>query len=309
MVVVVELGLFLVGLVALVVGAERAVAAAADIARFYGVSAFFVGVTVISVGTSVPEMTTSVYAALYGAGDIVVGNIVGSETAQITLAIGIVALVSPIVAERRNVLIYGGAMTLAMVVMLLTLDDGRIQRSEGFLMMLAYVNFIYTLYTNEGGAEISEEVVDEERERPRRALPWVVAGLALVVVGGNLLVTNGVTLARVAGVSEYTIGLLTGLGTTAPEIVVASVAARRGEGGISVGSLLGSNITDPVFSLGVGALVADVVVTDVAAMTQTTTYMLAVSLVVIGLLYWRRGISRRMAVVCLLLYLPSFVVA
>lgn len=303
-----ELALFLVGLVALVVGAERAVAAAADIARYYGVSAFFVGVTVISVGTSVPEMTTSVYAAFYGAGDIVVGNIVGSETAQITLAIGIVALISPIVAERRNVLIYGGAMTLAMVVMLLTLDDGRIQRSEGFLMMLAYVNFIYTLYTNEGGEEITEEVVDEELERPRRALPWVVAGLALVVVGGQLLVTNGVALARVAGVSEYSIGLLTGLGTTAPEIVVAGIAAHRGEGGISVGALLGSNITDPVFSLGVGALVADVVVTDLTALAGTTTYMLAVSLVVLGLLYWRRGISRRMAVVCLVLYLPSFVV-
>ena len=303
----VELGLFLVGLVALVVGAERAVAAAADIARFYGVSAFFVGVTVISVGTSVPEMTTSVYAAFYGAGDIVVGNIVGSETAQITLAIGIVALVSPIVAERRNVLIYGGAMTLAMVVMLLTLDDSRIQRSEGFLMMLAYVNFIYILYTNEGGEEITEEVVDEEVERPGRSLPWVVAGLALVVVGGQLLVTNGVALARVAGISEYSIGLLTGLGTTAPEIVVAGIAAHRGEGGISVGSLLGSNITDPVFSLGVGALVADVVVTDLAALSGTTTYMLAVSLAVIGLLYWRRGISRRMAVVCLALYVPSVV--
>jgi cation:H+ antiporter len=283
------------------------VAAAADIARFYGVSAFFVGVTVISVGTSVPEMTTSVYAALYGAGDIVVGNIVGSETAQITLAIGIVALVSPIVAERRNVLVYGGAMTLAMVVMLLTLDDGRIQRSEGVLMMLAYVNFVYTLYTNEGGAEIAEEVVDEELERPARALPWVVAGLALVVVGGNLLVTNGVALARVAGVPEYTIGLLTGLGTTTPEIVVAGVAAHRGHEGISIGSLLGSNITDPVFSLGVGALVADVVVTDLAAMTRTASYMLLVSVVVVGLLYWRRGLSRRLALVPILLYVPSVV--
>ena len=100
---------------------------------------------------------------------------------------------------------------------------------------------------------------------------------------------------------------MTGLGTTAPEIVVAGIAAHRGEGGISVGSLLGSNITDPVFSLGVGALVADVVVTDLAALSGTTTYMLAVSLAVIGLLYWRRGISRRMAVVCLALYVPSVV--
>ncbi|WP_152040451.1 sodium:calcium antiporter [Salinigranum salinum] len=301
----VEVTLFLAGLVALVVGSDRAVTAAAEVARFYGVSPFFVGVTLISVGTSVPEMVTSVYGAWYGAGDIVVGNIVGSETSQITLAIGIVALIAPIVAERRNVMIYGGAMTLAMIVMLLTLDDGVVQRSEGVLMMLAYVNFVYTLYTTEGGSEVAQEVV-EEAEPPERALPWIVGGLALVVVGGQLLVTNGVALARIAGISEYLIGILTGLGTTAPEIFVAGLAAHRGASGISVGSILGSNITDPVFSLGVGALVADVVVTDLGAVQQSAAYMLVVSLVVLGLFYWRRGIDRRAAVVCLVLYLPTF---
>ncbi|WP_318570171.1 sodium:calcium antiporter [Salinigranum marinum] len=300
-----EVALFVVGLAALVVGSDRAVTAAAEVARYYGVSSFFIGVTLISVGTSVPEMVTSVYGAWYGAGDIVVGNIVGSETSQITLAIGIVALLSPIVAERRNVMIYGGAMTLAMVVMLLTLDDGVIQRSEGFLMMLAYVNFVYTLYTNEGGTEIAQEVVDEA-EPPERALPWIVGGLALVAVGGQLLVTNGIALARIVGVSEYLVGILTGLGTTTPEIFVAGIAARRGSSGISVGSILGSNITDPVFSLGIGALVADVVVTDLDSVIPSATYMLVASLVVLGLFYWRRGIDRRTAVVCLGLYLPTF---
>ena len=301
----VELALFVVGLAALVVGSDRAVTAAAEVAKFYGISPFFIGVTLISVGTSVPEMVTSVYGAWYGAGDIVVGNIVGSETAQITLAIGIVALISPIVAERRNVMIYGGAMTLAMVVMILTLDDGVVQRSEGVLMMLAYVNFVYTLYTNEGGSEVAEEVV-EESEPPERALPLVVGGLALVVVGGHLLVTNGVAIARVVGVSEFLIGILTGLGTTAPEVFVAGLAAHRGDSGISVGSILGSNITDPVFSLGVGALVTDVVVTDLGAVQSAAAYMLVVSLLVLGLFYWRRGIGRRAALGCLALYLPSF---
>jgi cation:H+ antiporter len=301
----VELALFVVGLVALVVGSDRAVTAAAEVARFYGVSPFFVGVTLISVGTSIPEMVTSVYGAWYGAGDIVVGNIVGSETAQITLAIGAVALISPIVAERRNVMIYGGAMTLAMVVMLLTLDDGVVQRSEGLLMMLAYVNFIYTLYTNEGGSEVAQEVV-EEAEPPERALPWIAGGLALVVVGGQLLVTNGIVIARLVGVSEFLVGVLTGLGTTAPEIFVAGLAAHRGDSGISVGAILGSNITDPVFSLGVGALVADVVVTDLGSVRVAAAYMLVVSLVVLGLFYWRHGIDRRAALVCLALYLPSF---
>jgi cation:H+ antiporter len=119
-------------------------------------------------------------------------------------------------------------------------------------------------------------------------------------------VTNGVALARLAGISEYLIGVLTGLGTTAPEIFVAGIAAHRGSSGISIGSILGSNITDPVFSLGVGALVADVAVSDLGAVRQSATYMLVVSLVVLALLYWQRGIDRRAALVCVALYLPAF---
>jgi len=302
-----ELVLFVAGLALLVFGADRAVVSAGDLALYYGISEFFVGVTLISVGTSVPEMVTSVYAAYYGAGDLVVGNIVGSETAQITLAIGVVALVAPFVTERRSVLVYGTAMLLAMIIMLLALDDGVVGRSEGFLMMLAYVQFVYILYTNEGGAEIAEEVVEPSRT-PRATVAWILAGLAMVAVGGQVMVTNGVALARLVGVPEYVVGLLTGLGTTLPEIVVAGTAAYQGRGGVSVGSILGSNITDPVFSLGIGALFFDVVVREAASVRPSLVYMFVVSALVLGLFYWRRGIDRRAAVVCLLLYVPSFFV-
>jgi cation:H+ antiporter len=139
-------------------------------------------------------------------------------------------------------------------------------------------------------------------------VPWIVGGLALVVVGGHFMVTNGVALARLFGVPAYLIGLLTGLGTTAPEIVVAGLAAHRGRSGISIGSLLGSNITDPVLSLGVGALFADLVVGDVTALAGSLTYMVVVSVLVLGLLYWRRGIDRRAALFCLVLYVPTFFV-
>ena len=98
----IEVAGFLVGLTLLLVGADRTVDAAADLALYYGLSAFFIGVTIISIGTSIPEMTTSVFSALYGAGDLLVRNIVGSETAQITLAIGVVALISRIEADRLS---------------------------------------------------------------------------------------------------------------------------------------------------------------------------------------------------------------
>jgi cation:H+ antiporter len=300
----IELLLFVLGLALLVAGADRTVNAAGDLALYYGVSPFFIGVTLVSVGTSVPEMVTSIYAAYYGAGDLVVGNIVGSETAQITLALAVVALIAPFVTERRNVVIYGSAMILAMIIMILTLDDGVIGRAEGFLMMLAYVQFVYVLYTNEGGEEVAEEVLEAPND-PISAVPWIVGGLLAVALGGHLMVTNGIAIAQSLRVPEFLIGLLTGLGTTLPEIFVAGLAAYEGRSGISVGSILGSNITDPVFSLGIGALFFDVVIDDVATIQFSLAYMLAVSILVLGVFYWREGIDRRAAVVCLLLYLPS----
>ena len=298
----------LTGLTLLLIGADRMVDAAAELALYYGLSSFFIGVTIVSIGTSIPEMTTSLFGALYAAGDLLVGNIIGSETAQITLAIGIVALVAGIEADRRNVLVYGGAMLLAMIIMILVLDDGVIIRSEGVLMMLAYVAFIHDLYSHEGGAEVTPEIV-EGRATPQRALPRILLGIVLVAIGGHLLVTSGVTLARMLGIPELLVGLLTGLGTTTPEIAVSSLAAYRGASGISVGGLLGSNITDPVFSLGIGALVTDVVVTDTAALSLTMGYMLLVSIAVLALLFYARRIDRRLGAVCLLLYLPSLALA
>lgn len=108
-------------------------------------------------------------------------------------------------------------------------------------------------------------------------------------------------------IPEFLVGLLTGLGTTLPEIVIAGIAAHEGREGISVGAILGSNITDPVFSLGVGALFFDVVVDDIASLQPSLTYMLVVSILVLALFYWRRGIDRKAAVVCLLLYVPMYV--
>lgn len=292
-----------VGLVLLLAGADLTVRTAAEVARARGVSPFFVGVTVVSIGTSVPEMVTSVSGAWIGAGDLVVGNIVGSEVAQITLAIGVVALIAPIRATRRDVLVYGGAVVLAMVVMILTLEDG-VVRSEGLLMLLAYAAFVHDLYSNEGGEEIATAVATDVA--PARPRSRIVLGLALVAGGGWLAVTGGVAVAAALGVPTYLVGLLTGLGTTLPEIAVAGVAARTGRDGISVGALLGSNVTDPVLSLGLGAIVADVTVTDPAAVGLSAAYALGATLVVLGLLYWRRGIAGREALVPLALYLPTF---
>jgi len=293
----------LAGVVTLVYGGDRVVDGASALARHAGVSAFFVGVTVVSVGSSVPEIATSLYAAAYGSGDLVVGHVVGSATSQITLGVGVLSLAAPLSVAREKTRVYGGGMLAAMAVMAVALQSGTITRVQGALMVLAYLGFLAVLAEHEDYADH----VDDSELSLGRAAGSVLLGVALVVVGGHLLVTGGQRLAVQVGVPSYLVGLVTGLGTTAPEIAVALVAVRRDRTGIAVGTLLGSNITDPLFSLGIGAALAGVHVTGVSGVLASVGYMLAASAVVLAILYARRPVGRAGSLACLVLYVPTFV--
>ncbi|MBP1986553.1 sodium:calcium antiporter [Halolamina salifodinae] len=294
----------LAGLVTLVAGSDRTVKGASMIARDRGVSAFFVGVTLVAVGSSLPEVATSAYGAAYGQGPLVIGHIVGSATSQITLGIGLVAILAPLPAARSEVLTYGVGMVVAMATMLLVVSSGRVGRLQGVLMALAYLGFIAARYelTDDTDVVGSRVSTDETLSHP---VLWAVAGLVLVIVGGHLLVTGARGVADALGAPTYLLGLLTGLGTTTPEIVVAALAVRREEGGIAVGTLFGSNITDPLFSLGVGAAVAPLAVENVDATLLSIGYMLLVSATVVVVFYRREEVGRWAGAACLALYVPT----
>jgi cation:H+ antiporter len=293
----------LVGTAMLVLGSDRTVTGASTIARDHDVSTFFVGVTLVAIGSSLPEIATAIYGAAYGHGSLVVGHVVGSATSQITLGVGVVALLAPLSATREEVTTYGAGMVVAMLVMLLAIASGTVTRLQGVVMALAYIGFVAFRYehTDDGGvgSRLSES---DALDHP---LPWVVLGLALVIAGGHLLVTGARGVAAAVGVPTYLLGLLTGLGTTTPEIVVAALAVRRERGGIAVGTLFGSNITDPLFSLGVGAAVAPIAVENLDATLLSVGYMLAVSAAVALLFYRRDEVGRLVGVGCLLLYVPA----
>ncbi|MFB6270862.1 MAG: sodium:calcium antiporter [Halobacterium sp.] len=294
----------LAGVTMLVYGGDRVVDGASALARYADVSTFFVGVTVVAVGSSLPEIATSVYAAAYGSGDLVVGHIVGSVTSQITLGVGVVALAAPLSVARHKTRIYGGGMLAAMAVMAVALQSGTITRTQGALMVVTYLGFLAVLAEHE---DYAEHVRDAELT-VRRATAYVLAGLALVLVGGHLLVTSGQRIAVQSGVPSYVVGLVTGLGTTTPEIAVSLVAVRRDRDGIAVGTLFGSNITDPLFSLGVGAALAGVHVGDVPGTLDSIGYMIVASAAVVAVVYTRRPVGRLGALACIVLYVPTFLI-
>jgi cation:H+ antiporter len=293
----------LVGLAMLVLGSDRTVQAAATVARNRGLSTLFVGVTLVAAGSSLPEIATAVYGAAYGHGSLVVGHIVGSATSQITLGIGVVALLAPLASDSAKVTTYGLGMIGAMLAMLFAISSGTVSRLEGVLMMLAYLAFIALRYEHADFDDAVGTRLTDENALARPAL-WAVAGLVLVVVGGHLLVTGARGVAAEFGASVYLLGLITGLGTTTPEITVAALAVHRERGGIAVGTLFGSNITDPLFSLGVGAAVAPIGVDNLEATMLSVGYMLAVSAVVVAVFHRREEVGRWAGAGCLLLDVP-----
>lgn len=326
----------LVGLALLIVGSDRTVDSAATLAEVVGFSTFFVGGTLVAVGTSLPEIATAIYAAVYGVGGLAVGHIAGSATAQITLGIGLVAVTVSFGVARENVRKYGGGMLFAMLAMLVVVRSGDVSRLEGALMAGVYALFISRRFDAEnydhrkldgGGSDAADgdgpgvgdgngpDAADDGdaegatgRTAVARLLAVVLGGLLAVAVGGHLLVSGSQTVAVELGVSTHLLGLLTGFGTTVPEVLVALAAVRRSEGDIAGGTLLGSNITDPLFSLGLGAFAGGIVVDEPQVAVLTTGYMLLVSGVVVGMLYWRETLYRRHGVACILLYLPVLMI-
>ena len=293
------------GLLLLVYGSELTVDAVSSVADRIGVSTLFVGVTVVAVGSSLPEIATSIYGSLYGRGDFVVAHIVGSATSQITLGIGVVAFATSLSMPRETVRRYGAGMLVAMGLMLLAVRSGQLTRVGGVLLVGAYLAFLLARFERDEHHEAMARRVDDESSAPGIALRTAL-GLGMVVGGGHLLVTGASGIATTLGVPWYVLGVVTGLGTTIPEIAVAVSSVYHHEQSIAVGTLLGSNITDPLFSLGVGAVVGGLSIADPRAAVLGTGYMLAASAAVLAVAYVRETFGPAEGVLCVVLYLPSF---
>lgn len=300
--------LIVAGLIALAWGSDQAVGGARTIARRLGVSPLVIGLTLTSIGTSLPEIATNLAAgiATRGGADasgIAVGNIVGSNLSQITLLMGIVGLAGPMVLPRRALLRDGGMVMVALLLMFGVVADGRATQVEAALLVASYVVYLVVVLVQERKHPSPETTGDTE---PARASGISLAvrtggGLTLVVAGAHLVVSNGVVVARAFGVDEAIVGLMVGLGTGLPELVVSLRALRSGAGAMSLGNLLGSNITDPLLSFGIGALVADVAVDPITLRLDFPMWILATAVALLAL-HDRLELTRTEAVTLLLLF-------
>jgi len=303
--------MFVLGLAALVVGAEGLVRGAARLAVSWGVSPLVVGLTVVAFGTSAPEMAVSVGASLAGSADLAIGNVVGSNIANVMLILGISALIAPLLVHeqiiRQEIPIMIGA-SLVVVAMAL---DGSIGRVEAGLLFAGVI--VYTIFLVVQSRRASKAAEDEfaseiptstwDRHWSVQAL-LVLGGLGLLVLGADWLVGAAVAFARLFGVSDLVIGLtVVAVGTSMPEIATSLIAAVRGQRDIAVGNVVGSNIFNLLAVLGAAGLVsAGGLAVPEAARNFDLWVMLAVAFACLPILLTGREIARWEGVLFLAYY-------
>lgn len=237
-------------------GGEALVRGAVALAERLGVSPLLVGLTVVGFGTSTPELVTSLQAAFQGSPGIAVGNVVGSNIANILLILGIAALLSPVAVSRNAFRRDGAALILATLATMVIVLSGTLGRVGGAVLVLGLVTYIVVAFRLERSAPA--EAVEEPASPAMplgRAVLFAVGGIAITILGARFLVDAATTLAAAAGVSDAVIGLtVVAVGTSLPELVTAVMAAIRKQGDIAFGNVIGSNIYNVLGILGVTAL-------------------------------------------------------
>ncbi|MBO0841983.1 MAG: calcium/sodium antiporter [Nocardioides sp.] len=255
----VDLLLVVGGLAALVAGAELMVGAGTRLALWLGVRPILIGLTVVSIGTSVPELAIGIGAALGGSPSLAVGNIAGTNLVNILAILGLSALIRPVAFDRRTLRFELPVMTVAALAFYLLALDGRLGLLDGLLLL--FIGVIYTwlvvrLARREEPSE-PDPAPGPVRHRPVRDALVLLAGMAVIVVGAELLVRGAARGAAALGVSEAVIGLtVVAIGTSAPELVTTVVSTLRGNRDIAIGNLLGSSIYNIALVLGATVVVA-----------------------------------------------------
>jgi cation:H+ antiporter len=281
--------LVLAGLLLLYYGAEYLVTGSSRLALSFGVRPLVVGLTVVAFATSMPEFMVSLFATIRGASSMAAGNIIGSNIANIGLILGVAALITPVVVARSTLVREMPMMIIASLALYGMALDGEIAFLNGLVLFLSLLAFLtYCLMTARNPSlpydlEI-DKVLNEMSVKRGQNIALVLIGMAGLGLGAELMVRGAVMVATLLGVSELIIGLsIVALGTSLPELAASVMSAWKGEMDISVGNVIGSNIFNVLFVLGICPMIRPVML-EPRALTLDFPIMLAFCALLIGLL-------------------------
>jgi len=260
---------FVIGLVAIIKGADWLTDGAASIAHHFGIPTIVVGLTIVAVGSSMPEFVVSVVSAFKGNVDMALGNVVGSNIFNILAIVGITALVMPITIDRRNMKYDVPFVVLSSLFIAITAFDSffdttnpvtdSISRSDGLLMLCTFA--VFMSYTMSIAKNDQDKATDTSGNEYKQSPLWknilfVLIGLVLLVAGGDGLVEGASGIARWIGISESVIALtIVSAGTSAPELAASVMAAKKGDTAMALGNVVGSVVFNVFFALGTSAVI------------------------------------------------------
>lgn len=302
--------LLIIGLVILIIGANVLVLGASSIAKKFNIPNLVIGLTVVSFGTSFPELIINILAGVNGQGDLAIGNVVGSNTINILLVIGVSALIKPIAVQSNTVKFEIPFSLLAMFVLLVLANDVLIDgenlsvlsRIDGLMFLTFFVIFMYyTFIVSKHGAEDDGHYVKERANW--KSILLLLAGIVALYFGGVLIVDNATIIATNLGLSQAVIGILVvALGTSLPELATSAVAAYKGNADMAIGNIVGSNIFNVFFVLGISASIQPIAFSP--ALNTDILFALFASILLFIFIFTRKGrqIDRVEATIFLVLY-------
>ena len=283
-----DIGLLILGLVFLIFGGDLLVRSAVSFAEKFGVSSFLIGVTVVSFGTSVPELMVSIQAAMDQAADIAIGNVLGSNIANIALVLGVSVVIRPLSVTTNTYKLSWWVMLISSLLFILFLLDNVITKMEGLLLIAGLFCFIFF--------SIKRNIPNEEsiisKIKIQTGILFFVLGSIGLYFGSELFVESAISIASFFNVPKFVIGItVVALGTSLPELVTSIVALMKGQNNISLGNLIGSNIFNVFAVLGITSLIQELGTSSILLFLDFGV-MLAVILVFGYQLFIRKKISR-----------------
>lgn len=277
----------LVGVVLVLWGADRLTEGAVAVAERLRVPQIVIGLTIVALGTSMPELCVSVVSALKGTPDLAVGNVVGSNIFNALLIVGVAALVAPMTILRSTVFKdVPCALVASVVLLMMCQNDWVITRLDGAILFVFFLVFMRLTIKGATSAQPTPQAAEENEasagKQPMKgwlAGLWMVVGLAALIGGSNLFVGGATEVARALNVSDAVIGLtIVAGGTSLPELATSVVAAKKGNSGIAIGNVLGSNVLNILFILGLTGMISPM---HIEGITNVDLYMMLVSTIMI----------------------------
>lgn len=277
-----------VGLFFLVYSADYFIEGASAVAVKFGMPKFLIGMLVLGIGTSAPEIVVSVLSALSGSSGLALGNAYGSNIVNITLVLGVTALISPLFIQKQ--LVKGDFLILLAVTALTVfmLFDRNITRMESVILCVLLVVFlaVQIFLAKKGGQTSSEEIIQSDAVNMPKSLAKLIGGLVVLIISSRLIVWGAVEIAKSFGMSEVIIGLtIVAVGTSLPELISSIISARKGEDEMALGNVIGSNIFNTLAVVGVAGVITpmsvadDILKRDIVVMSGVTLLLFVMCLI------------------------------